>query len=549
MDMRIITLLIIATFVLSHLANAQFKKFYARKDNYAISTRIVPLTGGDKLVLNNFQNGPGGDTLQLIRTNSQGNIVWSKHLNFRSSTVTGWATGANGDIFLVGGSSGQFPLIATQPKAFFLKVTQEGDVDTIKGYGTSSVSEHGSIVVQGNSCLIASQYADFNNFAARFSYFFILLKTDLNGNREWVKRISIPFASTSGITPKIQGLADGGAIISFSINRLATTGGTPPVRTIYVMRVNSEGERVWVKSVDVSTLGIHSLVSMEKINATDYALLVRIEPNFLSQLINFGIYTFNESGEFLAGRKYGLGVNSDVPFSLKLLPDNNLAVAGRRVDRTVSPFETGEFIMKINPSLTPVAARWYKFGSYNLLGADLAVDNDGTCHYATSYFCQSQGKYFQAVVKAAPTDLQAGCQSLESNLTLPDSAVSLSFADESYTMTNWFGLNAKVAVETIPVSVATLDICEGCPDEISSTDPKMAAISFRIFPNPAQNWITIKTEVPWQLDAFDFLGRQVLSTQLNPGQNQLDVSALSKGLYHFSGLNANGKIVRRLHIE
>ena len=366
MDMRIITLLIIATFVFSHLANAQFKKFYARKNNYAISTRIVPLTGGDKLVLNNFQNGPGGDTLQLIRTNSQGNIVWSKHLNFRSSTVTGWATGANGDIFLVGGSGGQFPLIATQPKAFFLKVTQEGDVDTIKGYGTSSVSEHGSIVVQGNSCLIASQYADFNNFAAQFSYFFILLKTDLNGNREWVKRISIPFASTSRITPKIQGLADGGAIISFSINRLATTGGTPPVRTIYVMRVNSEGERVWVKSVDVSTLGIHSLVSMEKINATDYALLVRIEPSFLSQLINFGIYTFNESGEFLAGRKYGLGANSDVPFSLKLLPDNNLAVAGRRVDRTVSPFETGEFIMKINPSLIPVAARWYKFGSYNL---------------------------------------------------------------------------------------------------------------------------------------------------------------------------------------
>ena len=52
------------------------------------------------------------------------------------------------------------------------------------------------------------------------------------------------------------------------------------------------------------------------------------------------------------------------------------------------------------------------------------------------------------------------------------------------------------------------------------------------YPNPALNTITIETQTTgWQMQLFSLLGESVLNTDLNIGQNLVDVSVLNGGVY------------------
>lgn len=57
-------------------------------------------------------------------------------------------------------------------------------------------------------------------------------------------------------------------------------------------------------------------------------------------------------------------------------------------------------------------------------------------------------------------------------------------------------------------------------------------LSISIYPNPANNMVTIQSDgKPTQVSLYDLTGRQVISTQMRGVKNNLDVSALSQGMY------------------
>jgi hypothetical protein len=533
---------------ISITADAQFKRYYARKNNYAIGTKIQKISDTEKLLFNNFNNGSGGDTLQIIKINQAGEPLWAKNVDFKSTIVNGIAKSKGGDFILVGSSNNKLGQITSQPKAMFMRVTPNGEiVDSIRGFGTSSLTSFHSVLSDNDNFYIAGEYADFNNFSARFSYFPIVLKTDVKGKIVWVKRLSLPIAGLSRLYPKIVTTTNGDFIVALSHSYLPSLG-QPVVRTLYLMRINQDGNKVWIKSIDISALGQGRLTDLTKMNESENALLLRIEASDLSPLVDFAIIKFNDAGELLAAKKFGDYTNTEEPFALEKMPNGNLIIAGQRVDRSTSVPLEADFFAEISPELNYLRGRTYTLSSYNLYGADLEIDKDSSINYATSYYCQAQKKYFQALVKANHSDLIAGCENKEGTLLLPDSALNLNFKNESLSLISWSLTIAAAAAQTFEVTLFPLDICtDECPVEFTANSISNNTDDvYQLYPNPFESFIELEAAFEAALEVRDIQGKVLMQKNIGKGRSSIDLSNLRPGIYIIYLQNSAGIRAQKL---
>lgn len=70
-----------------------------------------------------------------------------------------------------------------------------------------------------------------------------------------------------------------------------------------------------------------------------------------------------------------------------------------------------------------------------------------------------------------------------------------------------------------------------------------------IHPNPAKGQVEISTTEAGTLQIYDFSGGLVDSRKLNKGQNHLNLSGLSRGIYLIKIQNSNGFVTLKLAVE
>ena len=69
--------------------------------------------------------------------------------------------------------------------------------------------------------------------------------------------------------------------------------------------------------------------------------------------------------------------------------------------------------------------------------------------------------------------------------------------------------------------------------------------SYRIYPNPMSDWLTIEVDTPSKISFYDALGKLIFSSASFSSMHQIDVAFLSAGIY-FAELNgAFYKIAKR----
>ena len=66
---------------------------------------------------------------------------------------------------------------------------------------------------------------------------------------------------------------------------------------------------------------------------------------------------------------------------------------------------------------------------------------------------------------------------------------------------------------------------------LTGTDAKREKKSLRLYPNPAQNKVTVYSPVAGNLTIFNALGQKVQTRSVVSGQNHLDISRLPQGMY------------------
>ncbi|WP_417866786.1 T9SS type A sorting domain-containing protein [Xanthomarina gelatinilytica] len=76
------------------------------------------------------------------------------------------------------------------------------------------------------------------------------------------------------------------------------------------------------------------------------------------------------------------------------------------------------------------------------------------------------------------------------------------------------------------------------------------AITFSFYPNPASNHVVVSSNMEKAtVEVYDMTGKQVLNKNLNQGENSMDVSALSSGVYLARFISENKVDTKKLIIK
>jgi hypothetical protein len=133
-------------------------------------------------------------------------------------------------------------------------------------------------------------------------------------------------------------------------------------------------------------------------------------------------------------------------------------------------------------------------------------------------------------------------------------------ASERYVVTDWkwydlssLGLITKLSVTvdgsrknsgglTIP-SYFCMDKL-GAEQEISTDQTDLLQSTVQVYPNPFTDYIIVKSDKAQTLKLFNVSGQCLISTQLNEGDNRVDVQSLPKGTYVLQSGNERVKLVK-----
>ena len=65
--------------------------------------------------------------------------------------------------------------------------------------------------------------------------------------------------------------------------------------------------------------------------------------------------------------------------------------------------------------------------------------------------------------------------------------------------------------------------------------------TYMIYPNPSNGLLSINTSESIKVEAWDVLGKLILSSDLEAGSNKIDISNHAAGIYIFKATSANGE--------
>ncbi len=242
--------------------NLQWQKGYATTSFTSQGTRLVQTSDGGYIIVGALYNTNDSSASYLVKTDSQGNVSFSKQYSgFNSNGITDIkATNDGNYALLMGNDDDNF-----NDTTNLVKIKPDGSILWSRSVKTDSVgnlslsllqASDGGFVTSGLVAYPFKEIINFGNFSDTITLPFpqiMMNKFDASGSLLWSKKITstnLPLGlAYSAVEDK-----DGGYIFSGSYSNVDTSfqSGTD-TNFAYLFKLSSSGNLVWTKTLNQST--------------------------------------------------------------------------------------------------------------------------------------------------------------------------------------------------------------------------------------------------------------------------------------------------------
>ncbi|MDG1332579.1 MAG: T9SS type A sorting domain-containing protein [Crocinitomicaceae bacterium] len=442
--------------------------------------------------------------------------------------------------YVITGSSSSFH--GTGSEAFLLKIDSAGNYQWSNNYGGLETDVGRRVLYRPND---GFYIAGHTNSYGNGGYDFYLVKTDLSGNLEWEK--SYGDFAWERVHDAVLTTGNEGVIM------VGETNSTMNNNTdMYIVRTDLNGDTLWTKQ-----MGTDNEDMLTSIHALDDSTYYIAGSMYLadSSKVKGCVMKIHENGTIYWTKYYGyLGdtyindihiVNSEIvgvghtnkisntflyEFYFRLDLDGNLVIenysgsSGERIALAVVPFETPD--------------KYYI--AYSL--ADQWSFPDGFNDIAIARFDDSL-YWEQNVANIAhyePDFLNELIPTSDGGAIAVGGTNSLQLGYHHVCVVK-IGPN-----DTYPYCAAPHTLLQ-----LVDVDETMAELGIEIFPNPAKDYLTIRSDLGSDLEVelINGFGQVVRSERLESSSNTLNISDLASGIY-FVKISVDGKVgVQKVVIE
>jgi uncharacterized delta-60 repeat protein len=256
--------------------------------------------------------GVGGNDFYLVKTNSQGDTLWTRTYGGSNADV---AFSVQHDTidggYIVAGYTESFG--AGYYDIYLVKTNSQGDTLWTRTYGGSNADVAFSVqhdTIDGG--YIVAGYTD--SFGAGDNDFY-LVKTNSQGDTLWTRTYG---GNMNDYAYSVQQTTDGGYIIAGCTGSIGVGGD------FYLVKTNSQGDTLWTRTYGGGSPD--AAHSVEQTTDGGYIVVGRTE-SFGAGYYDFYLVKTNSQGDTLWTRTYG-GSEDDDAFSVQQTTDGGYIVVG-----------------------------------------------------------------------------------------------------------------------------------------------------------------------------------------------------------------------------
>ncbi|MFI5218929.1 MAG: T9SS type A sorting domain-containing protein [Bacteroidia bacterium] len=466
-------------FILINKAYCQqitFQKLYLSGFPGPINLRFELVQTSDKGYLT-------GSTMQLLLTDSLGQLQWYKQFSNGPFAVSFISIGKLSDGYILIGSDN------------LMKIDNNYNIDWIMNFPALP----GSTIVR--------QTPD-KGFII-MGYYAFLIKTDSLGTVQWSKLYDMPLgASINSITLT----PDGGYMMAGSAQYILDTTST--TSDIFVMKTDSLGNSLWAKhylTPNTSSICYHITTTSDG----NFVLAVRRYPHEL-------LLKIDTAGNILWEKYYAAELNGAFR-RVRETSDGGLIALGDMEGIDSGWVERTCLLVKTDSAGNLQWAR--ELGGYwDMWAADVRQTEDGG--YVLAARRAGDGI---SIIKTDSLGHTNGCLEGVPIVTVTsittDTIIPIPVTDSIVTVT---GVLVTLS-DSLIGSEITLCPPVSVPEVVTNEE------EFLIFPNPFTNQITITSNFNnGDIDITNLLGEKVFQTKLSNQQGKIELSHLSQGMYFLS---------------
>jgi len=460
----------------------------------------------------------------LAKINLFGDTIWTKIYGGNGNDAANkFFEDGLGNINIIG-NTGSFG--SASSSLYLLKTNSIGDTLWTKVIGNTHKIVTGNSVKLANGSFIILDLIDTIGTSLWDSG---LIKIDSSGNVLWNKFYG--GANDDELHSIIQ-LDDGGFILSGG----TTTYGAGDYDS-YIMRTDSLGAILWSKTYG----GALFENSLSSIKCSDGVIIAGGTKSFGFGGNDICIIKLDFNGNIMWAKAYGTSID-EMAYNIKQTSDNGFIIGGFY---GVITADRGEMAMKIDSLGNFQWAKSYGSSTCNDDFTGLNLTNDGG-YIISGTSCSFGGFIYNAYIIKTDSLGNSGCNEQNRVFSTVDITSSITVTNPTpnvYSDPTIVAKSTQTKVYHGPLTISSLCFT----NDVDET--KGIKNEFKIYPNPANNFIDIETELKnYSISVFDNMGKLILKEKSNQNNTRIDLSPFSNGIY-FIQLQSDGKLVSKKFIK
>ena len=518
MEKKIILAVFISLFSLTSWSQVTFQKLYGTTTEICHSALQVAdgymIMGGSSVNL--------AQEVMLVKTDTVGNVVWSRKYGGALFEVTNSIAPTYDGGFVLAGSTTTFvgPSINDQQNIYVIKVDAAGnliwsksiDIGTYEhAFCVKETFDHGFILT---------------GYTINADRDLILVKMDSTGNTEWFQTFGSAGNSMDAGNGVFQ-TRDSGYVAVGSSTAMMAPGDTG----IYLVRTNAAGVPMNTRHYTLTntTINVHQSYGFNLIQNTNGNLvIVGVVSGIFSGLYWGGspfLLETDSAFNFVNAKLYSLNTGFSYGNSVEQTADNGYILGGTMGDHY-------PMMIKTNDTLNTEWCYYYgNFGPAGLIhngnGHDAHQTADGGFMLSATHF--PFGLYSMQLIKTDSLG-QSGCnQGLPIFEGISSTPTQSSVPGTVFATGNGTGFSNGTSDLIVTTYEDVLCLTT------SLNDPVADVSSFRIYPNPANNQITIERDMHsfsnCDVFLYDIHGKLVMSTFIDENKIELNIEKFKAGVY------------------
>jgi uncharacterized protein YuzE len=291
--------------------NLQWAKTYGGAGNDLAYSVQQTSDGGYIVAGYTYSFGAGNDDAILIKTDANGNIIWSKTYGGTSTDGAYSVQQTSDGGYIVAGYTYSFG--AGDRDAFLVKTDANGNLEWAKTYGGTGDDRAYSVQQTSDGGYIVTGFT--YSFGAGLTDVF-LIKTDANGNIIWAKTYG---GASDDRNLAVRQTSDGGYIV---VGRTTSFGAGN--WDIFLIKTDANGNIIWAKTYGGAN--IEAGYSVQQTSDGGY-IVAGETSSFGAGGSDFFLIKTDANGNIIWAKTYG-GTNNDIGRYVQQMSDSGYIVLG-----------------------------------------------------------------------------------------------------------------------------------------------------------------------------------------------------------------------------